>query len=42
MEKEFIKIYKSIKITDVILYLILLFIFFNWNAIEETIKLICK
>jgi hypothetical protein len=42
MEKEFIKIYQSIKITDVILYFILLFIFFNWNAIEETIKLIFK
>lgn len=42
MEKEFIRIYQSIKITDVILYVILLFIFLNWNAIEETIKLIYK
>jgi hypothetical protein len=37
-----IEIYKSIKIMDVILYLILLLIFFNWNAIEEIIKSIYK
>lgn len=40
--KKIIKIFKSIKINDVIIYLILLIIFFNWNAIEEIIKSIYK
>jgi hypothetical protein len=42
MKNKIIKIFKSIKIRDVIIYLILLLIFFNWDAIEKIIKSIYK